>query len=179
MIKSTLCVLNKDFQGDICLLAMPVCKQGSAISRIVSCARGWEEPGPSSKTFTPKGTSWKKIASEELVSVLSVRGHTLFVTPQNYRYMHLWALETWQWQLKVEHSGKKKKRGWRKKLLLCVTEQVKEKLPTTTDDNARRLSRNRKQNGGGGTEAAVGWQHFYPKLPPFGLTIKLSPNHTW
>lgn len=89
MIKSTLCVLNKDFQGDICLLAMPLCEQDSVISRIVSYARGWEEARPSSKTFTQQKHFTKKTALRGAgISFVSERTHT-FVTPQNYRYMHL------------------------------------------------------------------------------------------
>lgn len=53
MIKSMLCILNKDFQGEICLLAMLLCKQnGCIISRPLLYVSGWEEAKRSSKTFT-------------------------------------------------------------------------------------------------------------------------------
>lgn len=61
-----------------------------------------------------KSTSCKKAPRGVGISFVSER-HTLFVLPQNYRYMQLLVLGTLKWQLKVEQSGKKKERGKKKK----------------------------------------------------------------
>lgn len=81
-IKSTLCIQNKDFQGDICLLAMSLCKQDSAISRIVSYARGWEDAGPSSKTFTQQKYFMKKSTKRSWYQFCQWETYTVCIAPK-------------------------------------------------------------------------------------------------
>lgn len=90
MIKSTLCVLNKDFQGEICFLSMLLCKQkDSIISRVVLDASGREEARPSSKTFTQQKQFIKK-------KVLSERSQCEF---------HQWEDIYYLWPKKIIDTG--------------------------------------------------------------------------